>query len=226
MQISAQITTRFGELLHQAEVVLSTRRNHSSVGGDVAVIVLDSVDDALAEEWATSSLSFLRRVMGKDSEHYQRFEENAGRVSTHSFAVRACAVLKAAKADYEGGYIFDARRRIQAEVFDEFLEQAEYFLTDGYFQVAAVVAGAVLEDGLRKLCIAQAVTWPSQPGLEWMNGELAKKGLYDKMVQKKVTWLADIRNKAAHGRWTEFSTDEAAEMIRGVRLLMTDYVGN
>jgi hypothetical protein len=161
--------------------------------------------------------------MGKESEHYQRFTENVERVSTHSYAVRACAVLRAANADYEGGYLFDTRKQVQAEVFDEFLEQAECFLRDGYFQVAAVVAGAVLEDGLRKLCVAQGLALPTQPKLDSMNSELAKKGLYDKMVQKKITWLADIRNKAAHGKWAEFTADDADEMIRGVRRLMTDH---
>src|SRR5437867_5403331 len=70
--------------------------------------------------------------------------------------------------------LFDTRKRIQAEVFDDFLEQAEHFLKDGYFQVAAVIAGAVLEDGLRKLCARQHITLPAQPKLDWMNAELAK----------------------------------------------------
>ena len=108
-------------------------------------------------------------------------------------------------------------------MFDDFLEQAEYFLKDGYFQVGAVIAGAVLEDGLRKMCVARHITLSDQPKLDWMNAELAKSGLYDKMVQKKVTWLADIRNKAAHGRWKEFTTEDASEMINGVRRLLTDY---
>jgi hypothetical protein len=164
--------------------------------------------------------------MGQDSEHYRRFEENTGGISSYSYAVNACAVLRAAKADYEGGYLFDTRRQIQAEVFDEFLEQAEYFLKDGYFQVAAVVAGAVLEDGLRKLCVSQRITLSSQPALNWMNDELAKSGVYDKMVLKKVTWLADIRNKAAHGKWKEFTAADAEEMVRDVWRLMTDYVGS
>lgn len=223
MRISQQISKRFDELLHQGEALLATRRDGRSFGENVNVIAPDYVDSAMSEEWATSCLSFLGRVMSKDSEHYRRYSEHAERISSHSYAVRACAVLKAAKGDYDGGYLFDTRKRIEAEVFDEFLEQADYFLKDGYFQVAAVVAGAVLEDGLRKLCIAQGVILPDQPKLDWMNGELAKTGLYDKMVQKKVTWLADIRNKAAHGRWKEFIMEDASEMISGVRRLMTDY---
>jgi hypothetical protein len=226
MLISEQISKRFEELLRQGEKILSTRQTGSSFGRDVAVIAPDYVDDALAQEWATSCLSFLGRIMGKDSEHYRRYEENVGEVSTHHHAARACAVLRAAKADYEGGYLLDTRKLIQAEVFDEFLEQAEYFLNDGYFQVAAVVAGAVLEDSLRKLCATKHITLPAEPKLDWMNGELAKSGLYDKLVQKKVIWLADIRNKAAHGKWTEFTKEDASEMVRAVRRIITDFLSS
>lgn len=223
MRISQQISKRFEELLRQGEDLLSTRHNVSSFGGGVTVIAPDYVDSAMSEEWATSCLSFLGRVLGKDTEHYRRFSGHAQRISTCSDAVRAHAVLKAAKSDYDGGYLFDTRMRIEAEVFDEFLEQADYFLRDGYFPVAAVVAGAVLEDGLRKLCLRRGITLSDQPKLDSMNSELAKTGLYNKMVQKMVTWLADIRNKAAHGKWNEFTAEDASEMIRNVRRLMRDY---
>jgi len=38
--------------------------------------------------------------------------------------------------------------------------------------------------------------------------------------------LADIRNKAAHGKWDEFKTEDASEMVNGVRRLLTDYLGS
>jgi hypothetical protein len=50
-----------------------------------------------------------------------------------------------------------------------------------------------------------------------MNAELAKAGAYEKLQMKKITALADIRNKAAHGKWTEFSVEEVKEMLPSVR---------
>jgi uncharacterized protein (UPF0332 family) len=53
-----------------------------------------------------------------------------------------------------------------------------------------------------------------------MNVELAKAGVYNTLAQKKITALADIRNKAAHAKWTEFSKDDVEDLISQVRSFM------
>ena len=72
-------------------------------------------------------------------------------------------------------------------------------LDSGYYQPAAVIIGSVLEDGLRKLCARQEIELSPRPKLDTMNAALAKSGAYNKLTQKRVTALADIRNRAAHG---------------------------
>jgi hypothetical protein len=57
-----------------------------------------------------------------------------------------------------------------------------------------------------------------------MNAELAKKGIYNTLVQKRITWLADIRNRAAHGKWSEFSSADVEAMLRQVRDFVTDFL--
>lgn len=216
MKTEETISKRFQELLEKGDALLQTR-SHGGYGPDL-------VENAACEEWVTASLAFLRRVMGKESEYYQRFSEASERGALFHHIEKAVSVLRAAKADFDGGYLFETRRRIQAEVFDEFLEQAESLLLDGYFQVAAVIAGAVLEDGLRRLCADRSITLPPRPKLDSMNAELAKAGVYDKLVQKQVTWLADLRNKAAHGEWDKFKREDAEEMLKAVRRFMVDYL--
>ena len=78
-------------------------------------------------------------------------------------------------------------------------------LSSGYYQPAAVIAGAVLEDGLSKLCQRRGISLPAKPPINPMNDALAKDGAYNSLVQKRVTALADLRNKAAHGKFSEFS---------------------
>jgi hypothetical protein len=53
-----------------------------------------------------------------------------------------------------------------------------------------------------------------------MNAALAKSGAYNKLTQKRVTILADIRNKAAHGEWDEFTATDVENMLRDVRQFM------
>ncbi len=53
-----------------------------------------------------------------------------------------------------------------------------------------------------------------------MNVELAKAGLYGKQVQKRVTMLADLRNRAAHGNTTAFA--EVDRMITEVERFVSE----
>ena len=136
---------------------------------------------------------------------------------------KALGILKASKDDYENGLLFNVRTLIAAEVFDDFLEQADYLLESGYYQPSAVIAGSVLEDGLRKLCAKSGIPLPDRPKMDTMNAELAKKGIFSSLQQKQVLALADIRNKAAHGKWDEFTKQDAENMIKLIREFMTKY---
>lgn len=210
MKIDAEITQRFEELINKGKAVLATRVRQ---GGGFP----DYVENQLVGAWSVSALSFIGRVVGTDSEHYKRFSDLIPQIGRFTNTERAFGYLVAASEDYKGGYLFDTERAITADVFDEFLEQAEYFLGEGYFQITAVVAGAVLEDALRRICAQNGFSLPAKAKLDTMNADLAKAGVYDKLVQKRVTMLADLRNKAAHGKWNEFEKSDSEEMVKAVR---------
>jgi hypothetical protein len=50
-----------------------------------------------------------------------------------------------------------------------------------------------------------------------LNADLAKAGKYDKGDQKQVTAWLDLRNKAAHGKYTEYTKERVDLMLDGVR---------
>jgi hypothetical protein len=85
-------------------------------------------------------------------------------------------------------------------------------------KAAAVVAGVVLETTMRKLCGDNSIPVGK---LDKMNADLAKASVYDKNVQKEVTWLTGIRNSAAHG--DPVSEADARDMIVRVRRFVTDH---
>jgi hypothetical protein len=218
MKVDQKIVDRLQELIEQASKIQATRTSRS--GGGIVYFGDDAVNSQMSHQWGMSSLNILAKVFGKDSDHYKRFDELFPKFHDYHPIVKGLGILIAAKDDYEGGYLFDTRTLIQAEVFDDFLEQAEYLLQSGYHAPAAVVAGAVLEDGLRQLCIRNGVTVSAKPKLDTMNADLAKAQVYTVLVQKKVTALADLRNKAAHGKWTEFTEQDVREMLPQVRSFM------
>ena len=184
-------------------------------------------DHTLAQQvsqWTISCGNLLDRVFGSSSPYYIEFSEcrGAGLEKSYIFNL-ALGALKAAGDDYKHGFLFEVRNIVAAEVFDEFLGQAEYLLGAGYQAPAAVIAGSVLEDGLRKLCQRHGIALSAKPKLDTMNADLYKVGAYNLLVQKKITALADIRNNAAHGQWDQFTVRDVEDMLNAVRTFMAQH---
>ena len=76
---------------------------------------------------------------------------------------------------------------------------------------------------MRTLCQRHGISLSARPRLDAMNAELAKKNVYSVLVQKRITWLADVRNKAAHGQSAEFDKTDVERMLPQVRDFVTDY---
>ena len=130
-------------------------------------------------------------------------------------------VLNALRADYAAGNLQSIAQLIHADIFADFLEMADYLLQQGYKDAAAVIFGSVLEEHLRKLCqknniaVNQSAGTPKKADL--LNSELTAAGVYTKLDQKSVTAWLDLRNKAAHGNYAEYTKDQVTLNLQGVR---------
>ena len=49
-----------------------------------------------------------------------------------------------------------------------------------------------------------------------MNSELASANIYNKLDQKSITSWLDLRNKAAHGQYLEYTKEQVELMYQGV----------
>jgi hypothetical protein len=220
MKSDEQILERFNDLTSMGDRVLTTRvrlRSSSlSPGRNYGV------DTKLSTEWGILCLNLISSTFTKDSDHYQKFDQYFGDCEKFDAIQKCVGVLQAAKSDYQNGYLNKVRTLIEGEVFDDFLEQAEHLLSQSYFTASAVIAGSVLEDGLRKLCVNYGIALSAKPKLDTMNAELAKAGVYNLLKQKQITALADLRNKAAHGQGG-FTKEDVESMIKDVRRFTVDY---
>jgi len=137
-------------------------------------------------------------------------------------------IAKALQHQLRAGLFANVRGLLQAEIFDDFLEMAEHLLAAGYKDPAAVLAGAVLEDALRKRTVREGLPTTDPKGknltAEPLNVALAKAGIYNALIQKSVTAWADLRNKAAHARWGEYDAGHVEQMLAGVRKFCADYL--
>ncbi len=183
------------------------------------------VDYEMSSQWYVSSITFLRQVFGTDSDYCARFERYSDGYSNSEVMDMLQGTLKAALDDVEKGWFVRTQTLIQAELFADFLDQASHLLDKGYHGPAAVLAGAVLEDGLRKLCERNDIELPDKPKLDWMNTQLVRAEVFSKFWQKRITALAQIRNDAAHGKWDQFTEDDVKSMIDDVGRFMARYFG-
>jgi hypothetical protein len=136
-------------------------------------------------------------------------------------------ILRALRLEYQSHYFQSVTELVHADVFADFLEMANYLLSEGYKDPAATIAGSVLEEHLRKLCakcgigIVQDNGKPKNSDL--LNSELAAAQVYLKLDQKSVTAWLDLRNKAAHGKYTEYTKEQVDLALQGLRHFITRF---
>ena len=133
-------------------------------------------------------------------------------------------ILQALREDIEAGYLKRIETLVSADIFDDFLEMAQYLLSQGYKDPTASLVGAVLENGLRRMCLAHGITLSVKGDISSLNKKLADAEVYNRLTQKKVQVWNDIRNNADHGKFNEYEMDDVNEMLKGVRNFLQQYL--
>ena len=134
-------------------------------------------------------------------------------------------ILKGLRDDIANGYLRQIADLIAAEVFTDFLDMAEHLLSMGYHSPAASLSGAVLEDGLRRLCVRRAIRVNTDDDISVLNGRLASKGAYSTLVRKQVEVWATTRNTADHKDFAHLKPADVASMLPGVRRFLAEQLG-
>jgi hypothetical protein len=212
--------TRLREIIARGYGVVETE----SFDGDSEHVLIDI--DAFAG-WKAQSLVFLHDYLGDHP--YTKSVEDA--LMWSGRGVRsAIKILEALDQDIEAGYLATFQELVHADIFGDFLEMAEYLLSEGFKDPAAVLVGGVLEQHLRQLCSKHLVpveidtgNGPRPKKADQMNSDLAKQKNYSVLEQKQVTAWLDLRNKAAHGKYAEYSADHVSLMLQGVRSFVARY---
>jgi hypothetical protein len=171
---------------------------------------------------ATRLVAAVVRLAPPGSEYAKRAAQiNGSSARSAAKAAELAGVVEALSADLQAGYAQGFAELIHAEVFSDFLDMAHELQTSGYKDAAAVVAGSVLEDHLRKLAAKAGVPVTKSDGsakkADALNAELRAESVYNVLEQKSVTAWLDLRNKAAHGDYGEYDHSQVGALIRDVR---------
>lgn len=176
----------------------------------------------------TKSIATIERITGNKSEYYNSvqiaFSDKRSYFNNGQVVKHVIGVIKALRDDLSNDYLKSLSELIHSDVFSDYLEMANYLLSEGYKDPAAVIAGSTLESHLRKLCGKSSIEieYENNKGslvpkkAESLNSELSKADIYNKTYQKQITAWLDLRNNAAHGKYEEYSNEEVKLMIRGI----------
>jgi hypothetical protein len=219
MKLDPVILRRFLQLSERAEEVASSSE---LVPTDDPEFTYSRIPYPDFVGWMTNALGLIQRVFGDESVHFRKLSQLAEAFREYESQFESCrAVFLAAREDYEGGYLFSVRALIKAEVLSDALDQAKQVLSAGYKDPACVLAGVSLEVTLKELAERNGI---SLSKVDKMNSDLAKAEVYNLAKQKQVTAWADLRNKAAHGQWSDYSDADVDDMIRGIERFMADFL--
>lgn len=170
-------------------------------------------------EVRTSGLNLLARTAGEGSIYYRELA-NYDRINP---AITA-GILTAAMTDFREGYMADAKLLVSAEVFADFLVQAEVLLEHDYKDAAAVIIRAVLEDGLRRVCVSKGVVVKPRWGIDDLAKELTKVNMLTAVQAKEIDAKREIGNKAAHGRFAEYTKEDVVAFHEFVQRLLATLI--
>ena len=196
---------------------------------------IDGEELADVASWVTRLGQLIRRLYGEKSQHFRSYSDALATNNFYSIHsnwnshISQClGVAFSIKHDLEAGLLFDLRSLVQADVFADFLEMGEYLLNEEYKDAAAVIIGAVLEDSLRKLSERHGLPIENSSGrpltIDPLNVAMAREDVYNKLVQKQITTWAHIRNKAAHGEYSEYNSDQVQMMLLFVQNFAAEYL--
>ena len=102
----------------------------------------------------------------------------------------------------------DHKLLVSAEVFADFLVQAEILLDHDYKDAAAVVIRAVLEDSLRRVCDANRLDSDKRDGVHQLAEKLFRANVLTKVQFELIEGMKEVGNAAAHGRFGDYTSDD------------------
>jgi len=216
----SDISVRIQQLIDKSKTLIATKYDVTSKTR--YPVTKRYVDSSKMKGLRVSVLSFISMVYGKEHSHYSEFKD-VSNDNNYSTAEGAYEVLLSIQDEIDGGWIFSVKDLVLAEVFSNFIEMAEYLLENGYKDPSAVIIGSVLEESLRNFCQNNEIEISYEKKgtfipkkADSLNSDLAKAEVYSKLDQKSVIAWLDLRNKAAHGKYEEYTKEQVEFMIQGV----------
>jgi len=121
-------------------------------------------------------------------------------------------VLRTIANDLEAGRVPDLQLQARGEVFGDFINSARTALSDGFKDVAAVLACGALEDALKRFAVAGGLDVYDKDMSEVVNA-LKAAGFVKGPQGALLQGFTRIRNKVFHAQWDAVEAADVQAVI-------------
>jgi hypothetical protein len=206
-----QLTSQMDALIEEYKQFRSKSQNRG---------LSETIDNVLVHQLKTRAIAVIERVTGKKSvysEQARNIQQEKHKVFSQLVAL--IGIVEAVNHDLKAGYLQNLEELIHGNIFSDFLEMADHLSQNGYKDAAAVIAGSTLEAHLKQLSLKFGVPVDNNgkpKKADLLNSDLVKASAYSKLDQKSITAWLDLRNKAAHGDYTAYDTQQVNLLISSI----------
>lgn len=213
MKVDALIRQRFKELDEEVEQVWRGPPGNMNV------------DYQAWGKWTTSVLSLLESSFGTKSPHHQNLRTICDKFNFQSYQIEgAVGIFRAARRDYESGYLFHLEARLSGEIFGDFVTLAKRCLVEDQKDVAAVLASAALEDALKRYATANKIDVEGKT-MQDIVGALKAEGLVGGAQKTLLDTMPKIRDYAMHANWAKITPADVGSVIGFVENFLLTHFG-
>jgi hypothetical protein len=157
-----------------------------------------------------------REVAERTTENSLGFNANRG-------VGELTALLKQVLVDVDHGLLSSVANQARAETFDDLLEHAAEYHKIKRLDGSAILATAVFEDTLRRICRANSIP-DKDTKTDTLITALDQGGFITSVVAKRCRAAAGARNKALHAQWAEITLPDVEMVIALTRELLTAHL--
>ena len=174
--------------------------------------------------WLIAAQSAVQLVCPSSSNpyhlHVHRLMDQSRNLA-HETVLDMTALLRRLLEEIEGGLLTTIENHAIAVLFDDFLDHGAEYHRHGRKNEAAVIAGIVFEDTIRRICRVLSVA-EGGVALDTLITELTKREppVLTTLKAKRARAAAGLRTSAAHARWDEIDLGDVAPVIELTRELI------
>ncbi len=214
--IITMIDNRFPELVAEGDALVEQFKRNEPI---------DWNQRPKCVSWLLSVVNLLEAALPQGNRHRVEAERLLPKTDSTIYPERVATILgilRSAQAEWSSGLLLELEFKFVGPAFEQFLQHAKTHLKDKKKMEAAVLASAVLEDTIKKLCRKFEID-PSGKELDPLINALKTKGVLSKVKAARLLGAAAVRNQAFHAEWDKFDERDIKQLIDSVEELIESF---